>query len=118
MPQETILRVLHQALSDTRSDVDGLVERLISVYRGKESLDGSEQVIALGFLVCARALRESSLMQEVAVREELQELHRLVGDILGSVRRTERALELEPRARARQRQGSDLIGDLRPPNTR
>jgi hypothetical protein len=115
MPQETILRVLHEALADTRSDVDGLVERLIRVYRGKETLDGSDQVIALGFLVCARALRESSLMQEVAVREELQELHRLVGDILESVQHTERALEVEPWARARQRQRTDLIDDLTPP---
>jgi hypothetical protein len=114
VPQETILRVLHEALSDSRSDVDELVERLIRIYRGEEGLERSEQVIALGFLACARALHESSLMQEIAVREELQELDRLVGDILESVRRTERALEVERRARLRERDAGELVEDLTP----
>jgi hypothetical protein len=115
--EETILRVLHDALGDTHSDVDELIERLVRVCRGKESPERSEQVIALGFLVCARALRESSLMQEIAVREEVQELHRLISEILESVRRTERALEFEPRARRRRREAS-LVEDLAPEQKR
>jgi len=114
LPRETILRVLHEGLSDTRSDVDGLIERLITVYRGKEALDGNEQVIALGFLVCAHALREASLMQEIAVREEIQELHRLASSILRSLERTERALDIERRARARHRPPETLVEDLGP----
>lgn len=115
MPQETILRVLHAALADTRTDLDGLIERLIAVYRGNESLERTEQAIALGFLVCARALRESSLMQEVAVREELQNLDRLVEEILESVRHTERALELDAAQRRRRRRTpAPLADDLMP----
>jgi hypothetical protein len=112
MPRETILRVLHEALTDNRSSLDELVERLIEIERGKKSVERTEQVIALGFLVCARALRESSLMQEIAVREELQDLHHLVEDILVSVRHTEQTLELDPRARLRRREERDLAEDL------
>jgi hypothetical protein len=118
VPQETILRVLHEALADSRSDLDVLIERLIGVYRGKESLERTEQVIALGFLVCARALRESSLMEEIAVREELHELHRLAGDILEAVHRTERAVELEREALRRRRGPRELVEDLRPADKR
>lgn len=113
MPQATILRVLHEALADTRSDLDGLIERLIEIYRGEENLERADQLIALGFLVCARALRESSLMEEVAVREELQELDRHVREILESVRRTERALELAERRRPHKAPG-ELAEDLMP----
>ena len=113
MPQDTILRVLHEALAESRSDADALTERLIAICRGTERLEQSEQVIALGFLVCARALRESSLMQEIAVREELQELHKLVGEILESVRRTERAVD-SPRVRAGVRRSRELVEDLTP----
>ena len=114
MPRETILGVLHEALADTRTDVDELIERLIGVYRGTKGPEGTDQVMALGFLVCARALRESSLMQEIAVREEIQELHRLAGDILESVRHTEETLDLGPRARRRLRETQTLAEDLAP----
>jgi hypothetical protein len=103
VPEETLLRLLHEGLSGTRSDVDALIGRLVAIYRGQESMEGTEQVIALGFLVCAHALREASLMQEVAVREELQELHRLTGSILESLERTEQALEQERRWRLHRR---------------
>ena len=113
MPRETILRLLHEALADNRSSVDELIDHLVGVYRGRENLERTDQVIALGFPVCARALRESSLMQEIAVREELQDLHRIVEDILESVRRTEHTLELDPRARLRRREEHrDLAEDL------
>jgi hypothetical protein len=118
VPQETILRVLHEALAESRADVDGLIERLIRVYRGNESLERSEQVIALGFLVCARALRESSLMEEIAVREELHELHRLTSEILEAVRQTERALDLERETRAQRRKAPNLVEDLTPTEKR
>lgn len=114
MPRETILRVLHEGLSETRSDVDGLSERLIGIFRGKQTDLETEQVIALGFLVCAHALREASLMQEIAVREEIQELHELASLILDALERTERALELERRARARRKVPDELLEELAP----
>jgi hypothetical protein len=113
VPQETILVILQEALSETRSELDELVDRLVAVYRGKESLEGTEQVVALGFLACARALREASLMQEIAVREELQELHRLASDILEGLGRIEGALEAQPRLRTR-RLPEGLVEDLSP----
>ena len=115
MPRETILRVLHEALSDTRCELDALIERLIGVYRGTEDLERTDHVVALGFLVCARAMRESSLMQEVAVREELQELDRLVREILESLRHTQRALDLDLERRGKlRRRDRGLVEDLRP----
>jgi hypothetical protein len=113
LPQDTILRLLHEGLCETRSELDEFVDRLVAIYRGKESVQGTEQVVALGFLACARALREASLTQEIAVREELQELHRLATDILEGLGRIEGSLEAQPGARARRVRAS-LVEDLAP----
>ena len=111
MPRETILEVLQAGLAETRSDLDQLTDRLVAVYRGDDSLQ-AEQVVALGLLACGRALRESSLMQEIAVREELQELHRLAAGILETLGRVEKSLDVDPRARRRARE--TLVEDLAP----
>jgi hypothetical protein len=113
VPQETILRLLHEGLCETRSELDEFVDRLVAIYRGKESVQGTEQVVALGFLACARALREASLTQEIAVREELQELHRLATGILEGVVRIEGSLDAQPGVRARRGRES-LVEDLSP----
>ena len=110
MPRETILEVLQAGLAETRSDLDQLTDRLVAVYRGDDSLR-AEQVVALGLLACGRALRESSLMQEIAVREELQELHRLATSILEGLGRIEVSLEAQPRPR---RTRGALVEDLTP----
>jgi len=73
--------------------------------------------VALGFLACGRALREASLMQEIAVREEVQELHRLAASILEALGRIERTLEAEPRVRTR-RSREGLLEDLSPAEQR
>ena len=105
MPRDRILQVLHEALAKNRSDADALIDRLINVYRGEDAPERGEQVIALGFLVCARALRESSLAQEIAIREELQDLQRIVGDVLETLHRTQTAPE-HARQAASNRRGS------------
>ena len=109
MPDAVILTLLHEALAGTREDVEELLRRLTSVYREGEQPYASEQAVALGFLACAKALREASLMQEIAIREEIQELHKLVADVLGAIERTEEAVrdsrDLLLRRRAEHRRG-------------
>ena len=77
LPRDKILTLLHEALTTTRADAEQFEQRLISLYRDEERPESTEQVVALGFLACTKALREASLMQEIAIREELQELHGL-----------------------------------------
>jgi hypothetical protein len=82
LPRDKILTLLHEALTTTRADAEQFEQRLISLYRDEERPESTEQVVALGFLACTKALREASLMQEIAIREELQELHGLIAKVL------------------------------------
>ena len=111
-PRERILAILHEALGQTRSESDELVQRLTSIYRDEEQPESSEQVVALGFLACARALREASLIQEIAIREEIQELDRLITEVLTEVKRTEKTVRGQ--TRQGRRRGGSLVSDLSP----
>lgn len=116
VPRETILQVLHEALGQTRSDVDEVVDGLLSAYRSEEQMETAERVVALGFLACVKALREASLMQEIAIREEIQDLHRLVESVLSAIERTEQVVRSERELLSRRREGGrqSLLGDLSP----
>ncbi len=117
MPRETILQVLHEALGQTRSDVDDVVDRLLSVYRSQEQLETAERVVALGFLACVKALHEASLMQEIAIREEIQDLRRLVESVLSAIERTEQVVRSERELLTQRREGGGrglLLSDLSP----
>jgi len=116
LPKTKILSTLRAALVEAHVDVDGLVERLASIYRDENLPKSSEQVIALGFLACARALREASLMQELAIREEIQDLERLITEVLTEIRRTEEVVreQLELLSRVQRRRERALPDDLSP----
>jgi hypothetical protein len=88
MPQTKLLELLHETLARTGEDMEALVCRLSAIAAGDED-PGTAEVVALGFIACVKALRESTLMQEVAIREEIQELHTLGDDLLQAIRRTE-----------------------------
>ena len=111
MPQGEILTLLHDAFAQAGSDVEALVGRLETVYRGARIDDvdedarplTTEQLIALGFLACVKAIRESGLMAEIAVREEIQQIHDLGTELRAAVARTETIV----------RNNSDLIGELK-----
>jgi hypothetical protein len=112
MPKEKTMTLLHEALSSAHTATDDLVERLGRIYRDEEKPESTEQVVALGFLTCARALRQASLVQEVAIREEIQDLGRLIDQVLVELRRTEQTVrnQLAPR----KQQTRSLESDLRP----
>jgi hypothetical protein len=103
-PQAQLLDVLHQALARTGQDLDLLVQRLTSISGGEEQASTLDEVVALGFLACVKALRETSLLQEVAIREEIQQIHDLGADVVNAIQRTEarvrRDLQLVHGARA------------------
>ncbi len=107
-----MLALLHEALTSTTAEADELVARLGSIYRGDEEPASREQVVALGFLACARALREASLLQEIAIREEVQELGRVLHEVLHELRRTEETVRSQ--AGLRGRRDRSLTGDLSP----
>ena len=88
-PQAQLLDVLHQALARTGEDLDLLVQRLTSISGGEEQASTLDEVVALGFLACVKALRETSLLQEVAIREEIQQIHDLGDDVVKAIQRTE-----------------------------
>jgi hypothetical protein len=113
MSKDKTMALLHEALSAAQSDTEDLVERLARVYRDEENPESMERVVALGFLACARAVREASLLEEIAVREELQDLGRLIDEVLVEIRRTEQAV----RGQRGSRRSADrsLETDLRPP---
>ena len=92
LPRDKILTLLHEALKQTRVDAEQFEQHLISIYRDEERPESTEQVVALGFLTCTRALREASLMQEIAIREEIQELHGLIAKVLAEVTLTQQAV--------------------------
>jgi hypothetical protein len=110
VPQGEILTLLHDAFAQAGSDVEALVGRLETVYRGARIDDvdedarplTTEQLIALGFLACVKAIRESGLMAEIAVREEIQQIHDLGTELRAALARTETIVT----------NNSDLIGEL------
>jgi hypothetical protein len=110
VPQSEILTLLHDSLSHAGADVDALMERLETVSRGATAEKASEghpqltneQLIALGFLACVKAIRESGLMAEIAVREEIQQINDLSAEMRAALARTEAIV----------RSNRDLIGDL------
>ena len=110
MPQGEILTLLHDAFAQAGSDVEALVGRLETVYRGARIDDvdedarplTTEQLIALGFLACVKAIRESGLMAEIAVREEIQQIHDLGTELRAALARTETIVT----------NNSNLIGEL------
>ena len=110
MPQGEILTLLHDAFAQAGSDVEALVGRLETVYRGARVDDvdedarplTTEQLIALGFLACVKAIRESGLMAEIAVREEIQQIHDLGTELRAALARTETIVT----------NNSNLIGEL------
>lgn len=109
VPQGEILTLLHESLSHAGADVEALIRRLEAVYR-RASTDAasadppltSEQLIALGFLACVKAIRESGLMGEIAVREEIQQISDLGTEMRAALARTEAIV----------RSNRDLIADL------
>jgi hypothetical protein len=115
MAKEKTMALLQEALSLAHTDADDLVERLGRIYRDEEKPESTEQVVALGFLACARALREATLVQEIAIREEIQDLGRLVDQVLVELRRTEQTVRSQMTRRQRAR---SLEEDLRPPRSR
>jgi hypothetical protein len=112
VPKTKILTALHEAFAQTRTDADLLVERLLSIYRQEEHPQSTDQVVALGFLTCVRALREASLIEEIAIREEIQELSKLIAEVLTEVRRTEDVVRRQ--YEQQRRRGRSLAGDLSP----
>jgi hypothetical protein len=96
VPQNDLLTLLHDSLSNAGADVDALIRRLETVHRGttleETGADFSplttEQLIALGFLACVEAIRESGLMSEIAVREEIQQIHDLGTEMRAALART------------------------------
>jgi hypothetical protein len=110
VPQGEILTLLHDAFAQAGSDVEALVGRLETVYRGARIDDvdedarplTTEQLIALGFLACVKAIRESGLMAEIAVREEIQQIHDLGTELRAALARTETIVT----------NNSNLIGEL------
>jgi hypothetical protein len=101
IPQTKLLEVLHEALARTGQDVDLLVQRLTAISAAEEHAETTEEVVALGFLACVKALRETSLLQEVAIREEIQQIHDLGEELLGeldAIRRAESLLRRKRRA--------------------
>jgi hypothetical protein len=114
MSKQKTMALLHEALSAAQSDADELVERLARIYRDEENPESMERVVALGFLACAHALRETSLIEEIAVREELQELGRLIDEVLAELRRTELAVRRRQPV-SRRATTRSLEADLRPP---
>jgi hypothetical protein len=115
MPKEKTMALLYEALSLAYTDTDDLVERLGRIYRDEEKPESTEQVVALGFLTFARAVREASLVQEVAIREELQDLGRLIDQVLVELRRTEQTVRGQ--LTKRKQQTRSLESDLRPIQT-
>jgi hypothetical protein len=113
--KEKTMALLQEALSLAQTDADDLVERLTRIYRDEEEPASTEQVAALGFLACARALREATLVQEIAIREEIQDLGRLVDEVLVELRRTEQMVRSQ--VTRRQRRARSLEADLRPPRS-
>jgi hypothetical protein len=97
VPQNEILTLLHDSLSHAGADVEALIRRLDAVYGTARVEDvgedpprvASEQLIALGFLACVKAIRESGLMSEIAVREEIQQIHELGTEMRAALARTE-----------------------------
>jgi hypothetical protein len=97
VPQSEILTLLHDSLSHAGADVEMLIQRLETAHRGTTaeekgehlSLLTTEQLIALGFLACVKAIRESGLMGEIAVREEIQQIHDLAAEMRAAFARTE-----------------------------
>jgi hypothetical protein len=94
--QSDLLTLLHDSLSNAGADVDALIGRLETVHRGttvEETADLSplttEQLIALGFLACVKAIRESGLMTEIAVREEIQQIHDLGTEMRAALAQTD-----------------------------
>jgi hypothetical protein len=79
MPREKTLLLLQEALVLVRGDTEQLVERLVSICRDEGEPHSAEQVVALGFLTCVRALREAALLEEIAIREETQHVAMLIG---------------------------------------
>ena len=116
MPREKILSLLYEALSQTRVEGEQVEHRLLAICRDEEQPESTELVVALGFLACARALREASLVQEIAVREEIQELQGLIARVLAEVTRTEETVrgQLELRRRHRRTLEEDLSPGSRP----
>jgi hypothetical protein len=112
VPRDKILALLHEALAQTRGEGEQVEQRLLAICRDEEHPQSTEQVVALGFLACARALREASLVQEIAVREEIQELHALIERVLTEVTRTEQTVREQLRRQPRAR--GTLAEDLSP----
>ena len=110
MPRGRILALLHEALAQSRDHGEQAERRLLAICRDEEQIESTEQVVALGFLACARALREASLVQEIAIREEIQELHGLIAQVLAEVTRTEQTLrrQLERRPQRKRTMAEDL----------
>jgi hypothetical protein len=77
--------------------VDALAERLAHAADEPEADGDLGGTVALGFLACVKALRESGLMLEVAIREEIQEIHALAAEVRGALERTEETVELNQR---------------------
>jgi hypothetical protein len=118
MPREKILTLLHEALSDTRAEGEQVELRLLAICRDEQQTESTEQVVALGFLACARALREASLVQEIAVREEIQELQGLIAHVLTEVTRMQETVrgQVELQQRRRRTLADDLSPGSRPEN--
>jgi hypothetical protein len=112
MPKDKTMSLLQEALTLAQRDADALIGRLTQIYRDEEKPQSTEQVIALGFLTCARALREASLMEEIAVREEIQDLGKLIEQVLVELRRTEETVRTQAAQRRPAR--ATLEADLHP----
>jgi hypothetical protein len=89
IPQSQLLGVLHEALTRTGQDLDVLVDRLTAISRGDEQAGGIDEVVALGFLACVKAVRETSLLHEVAIREEIQQIHELGETVVTAIERSD-----------------------------
>jgi hypothetical protein len=115
--QSDLLTLLHDSLSSAGADVDVLIGRLETVHRGttveETGADYSplttEQLIALGFLACVKAIRESGLMSEIAVREEIQQIHDLGTEMRTALGPDGREREDQPPPH--RRPGSEEVGD-------
>lgn len=101
IPQTKLLALLHEAIANNGKDLDLLVGRLTGVAQAESDAETTEQVVALGFLACVKALRDTSLMQEVAIREEIQQIQELHDDLVKSLKETQALLDAQLLARAR-----------------